>query len=335
MAKVLFWLIFLPLSPLIALSLYVRNLFFDLGILPSRSFRVPLLVVGNIEAGGSGKTPLCQYLIRNLHQRYKLAFLSRGYKRSTRGYLEANEQVHAAELGDEPFLTYSRWKGKMDVLVCEDRAKGIDHYLKRHQKPDLFLLDDAMQHRWVKPDFLIVVSPFKKPFFKNHLFPFGRLRDFPSQAARAQAVVFTGAPQADEAALQEIRHSLPAYLSDKEIFVSSLVYSEATNAEGKSLASKSKVVAIAGIAHNEAFFSYADQVFDVEQRIPKPDHYAYPADFFDLPELQESPIVCTEKDFYKLLAISPKPERLFCIRVEMAIYPEQKLITAIEQALFT
>lgn len=335
MAKVLFWLIFLPLSPFIALGLFLRNLFFDLGIFPSQTFEVPLLVVGNIEAGGSGKTPMCQYLIRNLHEKHRMAFLSRGYKRKTSGYVEANDQTNASLIGDEPYLTYRRWGKKIDVFVCENRAKGIRTYLETHAKPDLFILDDAMQHRWVKPSFLVIVSPYQKPFFKNKIFPFGRLRDFPSQGARADAIVFTGSPSADEESLQKISRTLPGYLKHKNIFVSTLSYSEATNAEGNTLAAGSKAVAVAGIAHNEAFFAHAEEFFDIVHCISKPDHYSYPANFFDLPELRQSPIVCTEKDFYKLLAISPWPENLYCVRVEMVIYPENKLISAIEQALFS
>ena len=190
-----FRLLLLPLSWLYGLIVGIRNILFNLEILPSRSFDVPVISIGNITVGGTGKTPHTEYLINALSKDFQLAVLSRGYKRQTKGFVLATEQSTVTEIGDEsvqikrkfPFVT---------VAVDENRCRGIDQLLELKDSPfiDVVLLDDAFQHRYVSPCISILLIDHSRLIKEDYLLPAGELRESASEMRRAQIVIVTKCP---------------------------------------------------------------------------------------------------------------------------------------------
>jgi tetraacyldisaccharide 4'-kinase len=186
-------ILLLPFSLLYGLIITLRNLFFDFGILPSESFPLPVITIGNLSTGGTGKTPHIEYLVRLLKDKYKIAVLSRGYGRRTSGFLLATENSTAKEVGDEPLQIKQKFP-EITVSVCGSRVKGIKKLLKEEQKPDVILLDDAFQHRYVKASLSILLTDYSKLYTDDFLLPSGNLREFPSAAARADIIVVSKTP---------------------------------------------------------------------------------------------------------------------------------------------
>jgi len=167
----------LPFSFLYGLGVRIRNWLFDLNIKKSRSFDIPVIGVGNISAGGTGKTPMVEYIIKVLLQNgLKTAMLSRGYKRNTKGFQLAEPDTTASIVGDEPFQVKSKFPEVM-VAVCEDRVLGIEILQEKNKNLQVIVLDDSYQHRAVKPGFNILLTDFNKPFYADQLLPSGRLRE--------------------------------------------------------------------------------------------------------------------------------------------------------------
>ncbi len=172
----------------------MRNLLFDWGVLPSESFDIPVISIGNLSAGGAGKTPHVEYLVYLLKNRYHIAVLSRGYKRKTLGYRVVKADSTVKEAGDEP-LQMARKFPDVRVAVDEDRRRGIHHLLKDYPDINLVILDDAFQHRYVKAGFNLLLTGYYNPFFRNFLLPVGNLREAKFRAKRADAVIVTKTPK--------------------------------------------------------------------------------------------------------------------------------------------
>lgn len=172
----------------------MRNKFFDWGLLKQHTFDVPVIVVGNLAAGGTGKTPHTEYLVEGLRHSYHLAVLSRGYKRHTKGFIMANSHSTPRDIGDEPYQMYRKFDGDVPVVVCEDRVRGIEELLKIDPDINLVILDDAFQHRYVKPTVAICITEFARPVYKDSLLPYGRLRESLRGLYRADIVVVTKCP---------------------------------------------------------------------------------------------------------------------------------------------
>lgn len=284
--------------------------------------------------GGSGKTPTAEFIIRHFSKKFKIAYLSRGYKRKSEGFVLANPQSTVSDLGDEAYLIYFKWGNQIQLAVDSDRRRGIRQLKDKFPDLRLIILDDGMQHRWVKPSFLLQLTPFVKPFFRNRLFPIGKLRDHPRESARAQAILFTKAPFAMDSTLHLAENAyLKAGFAPKPCYVSALHYGKARNKAGNAPPENQPIVAIAGLASNLSFFDWAEKHFMVKKQISKPDHYRYLPDFFAQNHLEEEFIVTTEKDFHKLVLIAPKPERIFFIPIEMEVYPKEAFIEQIESQL--
>ena len=188
------WL--LPLSWLYGFIVSLRNELFNLGILKERTFKIPIISVGNITVGGSGKTPHVEYLIRLLHNDVKVGVLSRGYKRKSHGYILANDSSTMRDLGDEPFQMKQKFPN-IYVAVDKNRCNGIEH-LTQDQKSsdvDVILLDDAFQHRYVKPGLNILLVDYHRLIIYDRLLPAGRLREHLSGKQRADIVIITKCPK--------------------------------------------------------------------------------------------------------------------------------------------
>ena len=190
MKKLVKIVFFLPLSLAYGLVIVIRNKMFDWGILRERKFQVPIISVGNLSMGGMGKTPHVEYLIRLLKAHKRVAVLSRGYKRKTRGFREATPASSYLDIGDEP-MQYATRHPDITVAVCAKRARGIAKLMAKAEPPEVIILDDAFQHRYVKPAFNILLTDYYNLYVEDFIFPSGMLREFRCGAKRADMVVVT------------------------------------------------------------------------------------------------------------------------------------------------
>lgn len=182
-----------PLSLIYSFVLYIRHRLFDINLLRSKSFDIPIICVGNLSFGGTGKTPHTEYLIRLLSKSMKVAVLSRGYGRSTKGFVLAHEGVTHEEIGDEPLQYFTKFPDII-VAVDENRVEGVRRLMDMDIKPDVILLDDAFQHRRIKPGYNILLTDYHSLYSKDHLTPVGNLRDIKSEARRANVIIVTKCP---------------------------------------------------------------------------------------------------------------------------------------------
>jgi tetraacyldisaccharide 4'-kinase len=251
--------ILFPFAILYGLITAIRNWFYDKGFLKSHSFSVPVIAVGNLSVGGTGKTPKIEYLIRLLSPNYKIAVLSRGYKRKSSGFLLAEYSSTAESLGDEPFQLHQKFP-TIQVAVDANRKNGIERLLALQNKPDIILLDDAFQHRKVKAGFYILLTAFNDLYPDDFILPTGNLRESRSGAKRANIVVVTKCPPTlPEADQNQIRKKLN--LSEhQQLYFSSIQYDEILYSENErrtvaSLQNTDKLL-VAGIAKPKPFFSH-------------------------------------------------------------------------------
>ncbi|MGN1247581.1 MAG: tetraacyldisaccharide 4'-kinase, partial [Paludibacteraceae bacterium] len=175
-----------PISWLYGLVLAIRHTLYDNHLLPSHEADIPTICVGNLAVGGTGKTPHVEYLIRLLSPRYKVAVLSRGYKRKTRGFVLADEHASASTIGDEAMQIHSKFP-HVAVAVCEDRVRGVRMLKKQVEGLQVVILDDAYQHRAIRCGYYILLTPYNQLYIDDHLLPWGRLRDLKARALKANS----------------------------------------------------------------------------------------------------------------------------------------------------
>ncbi len=183
-----------PFSWLYGLAVKCRNTMFEIGLLKSRSFQVPVVSVGNITVGGTGKTPHVEYLVTLLQDTFNVAVLSRGYKRKSKGFILANQDTTVSDIGDEPYQMKKKFP-KVSIAVDKDRCHGIDQLTENDSKLDVILLDDAFQHRYVKPGINILLVDYHRLIIYDTLLPAGRLREPLNGKDRADIVIVTKCPQ--------------------------------------------------------------------------------------------------------------------------------------------
>ncbi len=188
-----FRILLFPLSLLYGSIIWLRNKFFDWGVIPSRSFDHPLIGIGNLSTGGTGKTPHIEYLIQLLKPFFRVATLSRGYKRKTRGFKYAGPKSRVRDIGDEPLQMWLKHPDTY-VAVCENRKKGVKKILNANPDNEVILLDDVFQHRYVKPGLNILLTDYHRIFTRNYVLPTGNLREFRHGVKRADALVVTKTP---------------------------------------------------------------------------------------------------------------------------------------------
>lgn len=182
-----------PIALLYGLIIGFRNKLFDWGVLPSKSFDHPVIGIGNLSTGGTGKTPHIEYLVKHLKPDYKAAVLSRGYKRKSKGFQIAGKNADVDQMGDEPLQIFRKYP-EITVAVCGSRKKGIKKILEQDAKNKVILLDDSFQHRYVKPGLNIILSDYHKIFTRNYMLPTGNLREFRRGAKRADALIISKTP---------------------------------------------------------------------------------------------------------------------------------------------
>ena len=216
--------ILFPIVPIYFIVTWLRNKLYDLGLKPSRCFAHPVICVGNLSTGGTGKTPTIEYLIRLLKKPYKVATLSRGYKRETSGFIIADDSATSKSIGDEPYQFHSKFRD-ITVSVDANRQHGIEQLLKLKQS-DVILLDDAFQHRKVKASFNILLTCYNDLYCDDIVLPTGNLREPISGAKRAHSIVVTKCPMnLSSFEKEKIRVKL-SILNHQQVYFSSISYSE-------------------------------------------------------------------------------------------------------------
>jgi len=290
-----------PLVPVYCLVTWIRNKFFDFGLYQSKRFDHPIICVGNLSTGGTGKTPMVEYLIRQLQQRYNLAVLSRGYKRNTKGFLLADTNSTYNSIGDEPFQYHSKFKN-VQVAVDEKRVRGITNLLQMEGAADIIILDDAFQHRQVKAGLNILLTAFDNPFYKDVCLPTGNLREPISGRKRADIIIVTKCPnkltKPDKAAIRE----QISPLKHQTIFFSSIQYAqEARDGKNnsKTLQDLAPFTLVTGIAKPAPVITYLKQLDLKFEVMTYPDHHSFSVQ--DIKDLQtKERILTTEKDYTRL-----------------------------------
>lgn len=295
--------ILFPFAILYGFITTVRNFLFDKGILKSTTFNVPVIAVGNLSVGGTGKTPQIEYLIRLLSDKYKVATLSRGYKRKSEGFVLADATSNAEILGDEPFQFYQKFPN-IQVAVDANRTNGITQLLSQNEIPEIILLDDAYQHRKVKAGFYILLTSFDDLYADDFMLPTGNLRESRSGANRANIVVVTKCPSnLSNEKQEEIRLKLKLTCS-QQIFFTFIDYDDEIYSKDEKIAvseiKNEPKILLAGIAKPKPFFDYLKN--EKDECLTFPDHHHFSD--ADLEEIQKKAqnkkIITTEKDFVRL-----------------------------------
>lgn len=310
------WYSFLlyPFALLFNLVTRLRNSFFDQGWLKSTESPIPTILVGNLSVGGTGKTPMVEYLIRSLKDDFKLGTLSRGYGRSSKGFLEANQASNPQILGDEPFQIYKKFGSEIQVFVGEDRVAALQKIKAGKDSPQVMILDDAFQHRSVKAHLNILLTTFQQPFFSDYLLPAGRLRESRSGAKRADLVVVTKCPEEiTEGLRNEFKNQISHYAGLKTpVLFSQIFYGKPYPiVEGSKFSTS--IILLSGLANDELLVKFSRRNFDVLQILSFPDHHEYSeSDFAKLKIARQNysdkdvVLLTTEKDASKVKSMAPE-----------------------------
>ena len=331
--------ILFPFSILYGIITAIRNYMYDEGFLKSYSFEKPTIVVGNLSVGGTGKTPQIEYLIRLFSEKYQVATLSRGYKRKSEGFVLAGASTVVEDIGDEPFQFFTKFK-TIQVAVDTDRKNGIEQLLSQKNQPQVILLDDAFQHRKVKAGFYILLTSYADLYADDCMLPTGNLREYPSNAKRADVIIVTKCPpNLSQESLETVRKKLNPK-AHQQLFFTMISYDEYCYSEiGKmtvtSMKEKDKLL-VAGIAKPESFFDYLRNDSDVVLRYV--DHHDFTAAEIDsiLQQASGKPILTTEKDYMRLKGKIPN-EQLYYLPIQSSFLSnrevfDQLLLNYVEQS---
>lgn len=309
-----------PIVPIYFLVTWFRNLFYDLGYFKSKSYEFPIIAVGNLSTGGTGKTPMVEYLITTLKDNMQLATLSRGYGRKTKGFLLASDKSTADSIGDEPYQFYNKFKEQVLVAVDEDRQNGISELRKLEHKPGIIILDDAYQHRKVKAGFYILLTSYDHIYTKDWLLPTGDLREPRSAAKRANVIVVTKCPpNLSDNEKQKIKAKLKP-LSHQKVYFGSIEYSRKVYSETeiKNLSDLKEFTLITGIANPKPLVLYLNQLESSFNHLQFSDHHHFTEqEIIDFEKLDR--ILTTEKDFMRLRMHPTLKEKIFYLPITTKI----------------
>ena len=331
--------ILLPFSLIYGLAISFRNLFFDIGIFSTQQYTFPVISVGNLSAGGTGKTPHTEFIINHLRKNYKLASLSRGYGRKTKGYRLASDSDNAKTIGDEPFQIYQKFED-IYVAVAEKRNVGIKELKQLENPPKIIVLDDAFQHRSVKPGLNILLTDYSKLYNSDIILPSGRLREWRSGANRADIIVVTKSPAIlSPLEIRRISESLKPK-SYQKVFYSYISYQKAKPlnqaafniSNDKDKFSTRGVLSVSAIANPESLTLHLKRYFKEVQSLYFKDHYYFkPKDYkkinLGLEKLlsPQKSIVITEKDAVKFDASKFGNIPVFSIPIKIKFHEHQEL----------
>ena len=312
----------LPFAILYGLGVRLRHFLYDRGWLSSKRYPFPILCVGNLAVGGTGKTPMVEYLVRLLGQE-QVAILSRGYRRKTRGFVLADDSATAMPLGDEPYQ-YHRKFPRATVTVCESRQEGIERLLENpHFK--YIILDDAFQHRKVQAETNLLLTSYDKLYTQDFLLPVGSLRDIRSRARKAQIIIVTKCPELTQTEQEKIIQQLKPLPSQK-VYFTTIAYSDRVYSHEDSQALKDFIATpftlVTGIANPTPLVDFLEKQGASFEHLAYSDHHHFSNRELELLRQKER-ILTTEKDYVRLEgALST----LYYLPIETQFLNDQRLI---------
>lgn len=326
-----------PLSLIYGAVVGIKNLLYDTSILKSTKFDVPVVCVGNLTVGGTGKTPHIEYIIDKYRSSRHIAVISRGYKRKSSGFHYVKRNSTIAEVGDEP-LQLARKFSDIIVAVDANRVRGIKHILRDYPQTNLILMDDGFQHRSIKPSHSIILTDYERIVTRDSLLPYGNLRESVRNLRRADYVIVSKMPNdADDNLRQQIANELHKYYSGK-VYFSSLVYNgfaplfptipHKSSPQLTKVANNTGIILLTGIANPYPLYHFLSKMYNEVKLISFPDHHVFTADdietLFDAYQQLSSMrkfIVTTEKDAVRLRDASNiiKPIQPFCFYIKYGI----------------
>ena len=312
----------LPFAILYGLGVRLRHFLYDRGWLSSKRYPFPILCVGNLAVGGTGKTPMVEYLVRLLGQE-QVAILSRGYRRKTRGFVLADDSATAMTLGDEPYQ-YHRKFPRATVAVCESRQEGIERLLENpHFK--YIILDDAFQHRKVQAETNLLLTSYDKLYTQDFLLPVGSLRDIRSRARKAQIIIVTKCPELTQTEQEKIIQQLKPLPSQK-VYFTSIAYSDRVYSHEDSQALKDFIATpftlVTGIANPTPLVDFLEKQGASFEHLAYSDHHHFSNRELELLR-QKGCILTTEKDYVRLEGALPT---LYYLPIETQFLNDQRLI---------
>lgn len=331
-------LILLPCSKIYGAVTFVRNKFFDWGILKQHEFDVPIIVVGNLTVGGTGKTPHVEHIVEAMRHSHHVAVLSRGYKRRTKGFVLANPRSTPRDIGDEAFQIYHKFNGEVIMAVCEKRVDGINELLRIDPQINLIVLDDAFQHRYVKPTVAILITEYGRPVYEDSMLPYGRLRESVRSMHRADIVITTKCPED----IKQIDYRLVLKNLDlypyQELFFSRYEYQNLVPLFPDAVRSvpfldwmtrNDTILAVAGIGNPRPFIRYLKSFLPRVKVNVFPDHHNYTRKDIDLIKSRYNSmkgenriIITTEKDAVRLVCNPYFPHELKAVTFYVPIKVE-------------
>jgi tetraacyldisaccharide 4'-kinase len=293
-----------PIAILYGLVVRLRNHLYDIGYKKEIEFEVMTIGVGNLAMGGTGKTPMTEYLIQLLRDKFKIAVLSRGYGRSSSGIKTLGKMDSVRVVGDEPMQVFRKFGNDVVVTVAENRLLAIPHILHNNPNVNLIILDDVYQHRQVKPAINLLLTNYQSPFYFDLIFPAGWLREPRLGAERADAIIVSKCDDDMKPDEKEVVKSSIRKYSTAPIFFSGLKYDEPV-AMSSVAEFRNPVVVVSAIANNYLFGNYCSSVFDVKKHFTFGDHHFYTeSEIRSINEFAAShkaSLVTTEKDMVKLV----------------------------------
>jgi tetraacyldisaccharide 4'-kinase len=310
-----------PIALLYGLGMQLRNMLFKSGILYSNSIPLPSIGVGNLSVGGTGKSVVIMYLLDLLSERKKVGVLSRGYKRITKGVLQADKDSSAATIGDEPYQFYKAYPG-IDVVVAEKRQEGVRHFQESLPSVEVLLLDDVYQHQYVTPSLMVLTTSFDAPFYRDFLLPVGNLREPRNGKSRADIILVTKCPRGiDAKQKQEILNAIKPALHQK-VYFTTIKYSEWIQNETEKKHLKSFLTApfvlVTGIANAAPLVSYLHELGLEFEHLAFPDHHLFSKK--EAAEIakqsKERFILTTQKDYHRLL-LNWKSTQIYYLPIQM------------------
>lgn len=334
-----------PFALIYGLIVWLRNRLYDSGFSSSVEFSIPVICVGNLSVGGTGKTPHVEYLLRLLQYQYRVATMSRGYKRSTQGFILADEHSNALRIGDEP-MQYHVAFPEVAVSVAEERMTGIPSLLQRRPDVEVVILDDAFQHRSVKAGLNILITDYARPFYDDYILPYGQLREGRGAYRRAQVIVVSKCPPALTRAEAEKVISRIKPIEGQQVFFSTIQYGTAYGIfdhNAVQLAGRN-IVLVCCIARPEPLVAHLKSLAKDVHVLSYSDHHYFGSQ--DLEEIRQAferwqaadkIIVTTEKDATRLLLHRDKlpdmglPIAVLPIRVSILFNEGERLNGRVEQ----
>ncbi len=316
-------------------ALKIRHFLYDKGVKKSYTFDIPIISVGNITVGGTGKTPHTELLVRMLKEKYKVAVISRGYKRETSGYREVTLQDSFKEVGDEPIQMKKKFP---DIIVAVDssRKRAIETLLElpQEKRPTVILLDDGFQHRKIKPTLSVLLIDYSRPIFDDHLIPIGNLRDLPSEIKRADLVIVTKAPDFMEYSEREEWRKRLKLPESKPLLFSKIAYDTPVNifeeGDNRYLYSKSAIL-FSGISNDRPIRNYLVGQYKLIEVLKFKDHHKYSSeDLGSISSLSDkhhtSVVFTTEKDAQRIFGHKALTQelksKLFYLPIQAEIIPD-------------